>query len=75
MKKKTSQKLKGATVTKTLKNQKLPVNTVAELNQLNHDQQIKQIQKVLDYFVAEGMAYEVSPGQYTLTEEGKKMVK
>jgi predicted transcriptional regulator len=35
----------------------------------------QKIQKILEYFVAEGIAYEVSPGQYMLTEEGKKMSK
>jgi hypothetical protein len=37
--------------------------------------EIKKIQKVLDYFVAEGIAYEVEPGFYALTEGGKKMSK
>ena len=33
----------------------------------------KEIQNVLNYFVKEGMAKEVSPGEYVLTEEGKKV--
>lgn len=33
----------------------------------------KEIQNILNYFVKEGMAKEVSPGEYVLTEEGKKI--
>lgn len=74
MKKKTTPKKSSNGISKVSETPKLAITTVEELTQLNHDQQILQIQKILDYFVAEGMAYEISPGQYTLTEEGKKMV-
>jgi hypothetical protein len=36
-------------------------------------QEIKQVEKILKYFVAEGIAEEVSEGKYILTEEGKKL--
>ena len=34
----------------------------------------KEIQSVLDYFVKEGMAEEVAPGEYVLSEAGKKVI-
>lgn len=34
----------------------------------------KEIQNVLDYFVKEGMAEEVAPGEYVLSEAGKKVI-
>lgn len=33
----------------------------------------KEIQNVLDYFVKEGVVTEIAPGEYALTEEGKKV--
>lgn len=42
----------------------------AEETDLQHK---KEIQNMLNYFVKEGMAKEVSPGEYILTEEGKKV--
>jgi hypothetical protein len=34
----------------------------------------KEIQNVLDYFIKEGVVEEVSPGEYVLSEQGKKIV-
>lgn len=34
----------------------------------------KEIQNVLDYFVKEGVVTEITPGEYVLTEEGRKVV-
>lgn len=34
----------------------------------------KEIQNVLDYFVKEGMVEEVSPGEYVLSTEGRKVM-
>jgi predicted transcriptional regulator len=33
----------------------------------------KEIQNVLDYFIKEGVVEEISPGEYVLTEEGRKI--
>lgn len=33
----------------------------------------KEIQNVLDYFVKEGVVTEITPGEYVLTEEGRKV--
>jgi hypothetical protein len=70
MRKKTS-KPKKKTIDKTLTEKPKKGYIESERGQ---KQQIQQIQNVLDYFVAEGIAYEVSEGQYALTKEGKKMV-
>jgi len=39
----------------------------------NKERKLQEIQKILEYFVAEGIAYEVSPGQYSLTKEGREL--
>jgi uncharacterized protein YrrD len=70
MRKKTS-KPKKKTIDKTLTEKPKKGYIESERGQ---KQQIQQIQNVLDYFVAEGIAYEVSEGQYALTKEGRKMV-
>jgi len=73
MRKKTS-KPKKKTIDKTLTEKPKKGYIESERGQKQQIQQIQQIQNVLDYFVAEGIAYEVSEGQYALTKEGRKMV-
>ena len=33
----------------------------------------KEIQNILNYFVKEGVVEEISPGEYVLSEQGRKM--